>query len=194
MTASPPAPPGGDRRGPGPSSPGGPADAQVQAVVDSTFRQYDANGNGVLDKDEVERLPSELRRADADGNGSITREELAARMNEVGQRGGGGERRGGPGGPGESGRGGPPSVVSATPASARKSYKFLSLQERTPGGLPSWIVDNDADRDGQVTMAEFRGFREWSEELASSFARYDLNDDGIVTAAEYAKAAGGRGR
>ncbi len=66
----------------------------------------------------------------------------------------------------------------------RKSGRFLTPQERFPG-LPKWFLDKDLDGDGQVTMAEFA--TEWTPELLDQFNRYDLNHDGIITAAECLK-------
>jgi len=44
---------------------------------------------------------------------------------------------------------------------------------------------SDANGDGQVSMSEYS--RSWSSSAVSEFRRYDLNDDGIITATEAAK-------
>jgi Ca2+-binding EF-hand superfamily protein len=66
----------------------------------------------------------------------------------------------------------------------KPSSRFLTTYERVTG-LPEWFVKKDADGDGQVTMAEFAS--EWTPELLSEFNRYDLNRDGVITAAECLK-------
>jgi Ca2+-binding EF-hand superfamily protein len=66
-----------------------------------------------------------------------------------------------------------------------KSGRFLTPQERLTG-LPEWFKKKDADGDGQVTMAEFA--RDWTPELLNEFNRYDLNHDGVITAAECLRA------
>ena len=49
-------------------------------------------------------------------------------------------------------------------------------------GLPGWFYELDADQDGQIQMSEFAS--DWSEEKIEEFERYDLNQDGLVTAME----------
>jgi hypothetical protein len=43
-------------------------------------------------------------------------------------------------------------------------------------------MDQDANGDGQVAMAEYASF--WSDGKAREFARYDLDRDGIITPRE----------
>jgi len=74
---------------------------------------------------------------------------------------------------------------SAAGKPIRKPGRFLTAKERLPQGLPEWFMHKDADADGQITMAEFAS--EWSRERATEFDRYDLNHDGIITAAECLK-------
>ena len=54
-----------------------------------------------------------------------------------------------------------------------------------PKGLPDWFLEKDANGDGQITMAEYTD--NWTPEKVAEFARYDLNHDGIITAAECLK-------
>ena len=51
-------------------------------------------------------------------------------------------------------------------------------------GLPDWFLAK-ADADGQITMAEFTDH--WTAEALAKFNKYDLNHDGIITAAECLK-------
>jgi hypothetical protein len=74
---------------------------------------------------------------------------------------------------------------------AKKSYRFLSPQERLPRGLPDWFLRKDADGDGQVAMAEYASSG-WSEALAEEFTKHDLNGDGVITPEECLKAANAR--
>ncbi|MBN2477377.1 MAG: hypothetical protein JXB62_22420 [Pirellulales bacterium] len=148
---------------------------------------------------------------DFDSDGQITREELVRRTAEYGR-----DRRirprpsslGGiedilpllrpstePGAPNVADGPSPSADAADAPAEVgalpdvfrydpRRDRKFAA---RLPKGVPDWFVDRDTDGDGQLTMAEFapKGSR---AELAR-FARYDTDHNGLVTAAEYLRAA-----
>ena len=75
-------------------------------------------------------------------------------------------------------------LADAKPA-PRKPGRFLTARERLPKGLPDWFLEKDVNGDGQITMAEFTD--NWTPEKLAEFARYDLNHDGIITAAECLK-------
>ena len=81
------------------------------------------------------------------------------------------------------------STAASSPADAkpapRKLGRFKTARERLPPGLPDWFLEKDVHGDGQVTMAEFTD--NWTPEKVAEFARYDLNHDGIITAAECLK-------
>ena len=68
---------------------------------------------------------------------------------------------------------------------SRKPARFLLPKERLASGLPEWFLRRDADGDGQVTMAEYAS--DWTPALAAEFNGYDLNRDGVITAAECLK-------
>ena len=78
----------------------------------------------------------------------------------------------------------PSGSAAATPNKSR-SGRFLTPTERLPKGLPDWFLAKDVNGQGQITMAEFA--TEWTPETAAEFDRYDLNHDGIITAAEVLK-------
>lgn len=68
---------------------------------------------------------------------------------------------------------------------AKRPLRFLTPHERLPQGLPEWFKSKDSNADGQVTLAEFSATL--TEEAAKEFTEYDLNNDGVVTAAEVLK-------
>ena len=64
-------------------------------------------------------------------------------------------------------------------AAVNPSYRFSTPHDRLPEGIPSWFVEADADRDGQITMGEYA--TRWTDDLVKEFMEVDLNGDGIVT-------------
>ncbi len=67
-------------------------------------------------------------------------------------------------------------------------HEYLSQVQAESGdesqGIPGWFYELDADRDGQVAMAEFT--EEWTESKSQEFAMLDLNADGLLTSTEVA--------
>ncbi|RIK79165.1 MAG: hypothetical protein DCC68_13700 [Planctomycetota bacterium] len=83
--------------------------------------------------------------------------------------------------------------LPATKTNGASVRRFTVPESALPGGLPDWFLSNDADGDGQLTMAEFGpGF---TSDRRRDFARYD-DGDGVLTAEEYLRGAGtdGNGR
>jgi Ca2+-binding EF-hand superfamily protein len=76
-----------------------------------------------------------------------------------------------------------------------KSYRLLTRKETVSSikGLPDFFARSDADGDGQVLMNEFSS--SWNEETLTEFLKWDLNNDGVITAKEClaAVAKGARG-
>jgi hypothetical protein len=64
----------------------------------------------------------------------------------------------------------------------QKYYRFKTPHERLPKGIPDWFIEKDANRDGQIMMAEFA--TRWNNALVAEFLQFDRNGDGIVTPKE----------
>jgi hypothetical protein len=166
----------------------------------------DKNGNGMLEGEELENLRGPEARSDANNDKVITVEEIVA---GIANRNGPRSSQGSNGRPtstdqksttsggsaaGKSSRvylgtvavGGTTSDKDKTEASKRRTYRFTPAAERLPTtGLPTWFKSRDRNKDGQVAMSEYSPT--WSERLVNEFGRYDLNDDGVVTAKEAVK-------
>jgi hypothetical protein len=84
---------------------------------------------------------------------------------------------------------GAPSTAEAKPA-VPKLTPFRTPIERRPKGLPQWFIDMDKNGDGQITMAQYA--TTWTPAVLAEFNKYDLNHDGIITAAEVLKVTGGK--
>ena len=165
------------------------------------FGRYDQNQSGVLEKDEWGSIRGGgAEEADKNKDQKITKEELSAWMsNRMSQGGGrGGRGRGSSEGRGDGGssnrrassrsRGSRSESSrdrrSSSASSAPGSYRGRDADERLSSfeDLPEWFGELDANRDGQVMMAEY--YASWSAKKASDFRQFDLNDDGIVTPKE----------
>jgi Ca2+-binding EF-hand superfamily protein len=156
------------------------ADSRVRRYAEGLLRQYDENKNGTLEKDEWSRMRGDWQKADTNGDGIITVDELMAQLTSYSQR------RPGDGGSGAAtSPNAAPSTADRSPRgnfTSQKPRRFLRATERLPAGLPDWFTRDDADGDGQVTMAEFSST--WTDSKAAEFAAYDLNGDGTITPQE----------
>jgi len=186
---------------------GGQNDAErFRRFGESLIRQYDKSGNGMLEREEWKDMRPEHQAADTNPkDGVITVEELSAglqsfsagggfsRRGSFGSFGGFGDRGGGDrGGFGDRGFGdrgdesrdgdGGSSRNSSSEPVAKKSYRTTPPTELLPKGVPDFFLRNDADADGQISMAEYA--TSWNDQIAAEFQRLDLNGDGILTAAE----------
>src|SRR5262249_44563864 len=131
--------------------------------ADKVFRVLDRNGDGELDRDELTAgLKDEKAKADADGNGRISKDEyrgyfrqrVTVRADAVLAKSGDGR--------------GPDGKPTGKPGA--------------PGtGLPDWFTTLDTDKDGQVSLFEWRK----AGRPTALFQEMDLNGDGLLTRDEY---------
>ena len=175
-----------------------PMPPKVLRFARRVVEQHDESGSGVLDPEEWQAITPNLAAADLDGDGVITSDELAQYMAAYGARrtirlitpppeedgspGATGVERwlsGAPNGqPGRNGR-------TRTPSGEPQRPEPRFVPRRHPD-VPDWFYERDLDGDGQLTLAEYAvsGTRAEMEE----FARYDLNNDGVLTPEEFLRA------
>jgi Ca2+-binding EF-hand superfamily protein len=152
-----------------PGAPFGDA-SRFRSYAEGFIRQYDENKNGMLEREESEKMRPEHRSADANKDGVIAVDELAAHLAKY--------SGGGAGSASFSSRG-----LSGDKAQlAKRSYRVSSPVERLPKGMPDWFLRNDLDADGQISMAEYA--TSWNDQIASEFTKLDANGDGIITPSE----------
>ena len=171
----------------------------------SSFQRLDKNGDGLLNSDEMpQELRDELSTWDKNKDSFIDLEEykeyfkarMAARQAERGQNQPGGPGAGGTDpGQGDGQWGQTPIVPVEEEAKRPVVYRAGNL----PKDIPSWFAEADADRDGQVSLFEWRN-NGWSDR---EFFALDLNGDGFITVEEAMRSqtklrgndmAGGMGR
>lgn len=162
---------------PGASDPS--TEQKIRSLAEAIVRKYDKNGDGRLDKDEwpAQGKWGTFTDANRSGGSSIGQPELISYLTDLSRRS-------------QLSLDLPDSAAtSGTSDPARpKSGRFLTAKERLPKDFPpslSWFLEL-ADEDGQVTMATYAANRS-PEEAVARFAQYDLNHDGIITAAECLK-------
>ncbi len=159
--------------------------AKLDDYAKSLMKRYDKDNNGVLSAEEYSQMSSMHRGADADGDNVITHEELAAKLANFGS-GGGAAQSSPPSAerPRDERAASPSSTASSSGKSygSTRGYRPRSASERLPKGLPDWFVRNDADGDGQISMAEFAV--SWTDDKLEEFTEHDRNGDGLITPRE----------
>lgn len=179
----------------------------------SLVKQFDKNGDMMLQKEEQKDLKGRAAESDNDHDGVITIDELMAHLSSNAPA---------PASPSTSTSGSTPGTNSSSSSSSsssksgdapsktdaemakrifvgtaggkaastkegdkRKSYRFSTAGDHLPSNLPSWFKSKDKNSNGQVEMNEYSS--SWSKSSAEEFRRYDKNDDGVITPREAAE-------
>jgi hypothetical protein len=138
------------------------------------FQQLDRDGSGWLEAAEwPDRLRAKARDYDSDRDGRISFEEYRAYFEGRVLR------------LWETGTEDPvPPAIPAPGTSANNPAVVLPGPIRygkLPDGLPKWFVDLDTDRDGQISLYEWRS----GGYSLADFQAMDLNGDGLLPPEEY---------
>ncbi|MBL8799068.1 MAG: hypothetical protein JNM56_34600 [Planctomycetia bacterium] len=142
--------------------------------ADGMFRRADANGDGLLNYDEMsESLRTELDKWDVNKDGFIDAGEYKAYFKAVV------EQRLSERGGSSSGMGGG-SAPDDKPLEEDEPKPVVYRAGKLPKELPSWFKTADGDADGQITMYEWRT----SGKALDEFQKMDRNGDGFLTIAE----------
>ncbi len=149
----------------------------LPSEIDKTFRQLDRDRSGFLEPPEwPDRLRVVAARVDRDGDGRITPDEYRAYFE-------GRVAAAIEAGPGPPAPGPPAPRPLLTPPQPRTTDRFPAAVRHghLPDGLPSWFVDLDADKDGQIALSEWRK----DGRPIPEFLEMDLNGDGLLPPDEY---------
>jgi Ca2+-binding EF-hand superfamily protein len=176
--------PGADR-GPGGRGNGGGNDGnnadRITTWAENMFRRYDANGDGLLNSDEMpEDLKSERDKWDTNKDGFIDLTEFKAYFQARVQqfqadRNAAGNQNW------WSSVGGVPGVVPPEAAPEEEDKKPTVYRAgKLPKNLPPWFEQLDTDKDGQIGLYEWKSSGRPIEE----FLKMDRNNDGFLTAEE----------
>ena len=179
--------------------------AKVRRYAERLLRQYDRNGDGVLQPEEWSKMLGKPGTIDVNGDRSITLDELTRHIMAYGEQRrinlanlgvgsnadasatpvGDVEPDGAPpGGPAEGKGALSAGALDAERESAGKPREstFYVRPSRLPPGLPEWFVRRDLNGDGQLSLSEFAPNPTQAD--LEEFARYDKNGDGFITARE----------
>ncbi len=136
--------------------------------ADKAFRALDRNGDGELEAaEQTTGLKDEKGRFDADSNGRISKEEyrdyfrkkVAVKVEVLAAAKSGGD-----------------------PLVRPSDSKTLAKPGAKPGPVvPDWFTTLDADKDGQISLFEWRD----GNKPADLFKEMDLDGDGLLTKDEY---------
>lgn len=167
--------PGGGMGGFGPGGGGNFGGGDPAEQAQRRIREQDKDGDGRVSLEEADgRLRDRFRDIDANGDGYIDAQEYAG---YYAARSGGAPGGWGQGGWGPNGQFERQKVEEERPVAMRYG--------KLPGGLPNWYDEFDTDKDGQVSLYEWR----MGKKTINDFNTIDLNGDGLITADEYLRFA-----
>ena len=132
----------------------------------------DTNGNGMIDQEEIDRMPSFVRDM-MKSRGIELKPGMSADDMRNSFRAGGGENNGWPGGPNNGGNG------NSNPENVKPPLKPYKMKEKPPiiQALPPAYSEVDADFDGQLGLDEWMLARRVALE---QFDALDTDHDGFL--------------
>jgi Ca2+-binding EF-hand superfamily protein len=134
------------------------------------FDEFDKNKDGGIDLEEYTAYMAERRNAwqrEREGKREEPKKETTSSSSTGGSTDNSGYRTA-------------PLVSTAPPPGIDERPLVFRYGKLPTRDLPSWFVDLDKDKDGQVGLYEWRA----GGKLTSEFRKYDINGDGFITAEE----------
>lgn len=134
--------------------------------VDRSFKKYDVNSDGRLDKEEIAASSLLKKAKDSNRDGFISKQEAIALVS-----------------------GGKITAPTVTPANTKPTPKKRPVRRTSAGastksaGGRTPLSDKDADADGQIQMHEYTDT--WTVEKLKEFREKDTNGDGLLSPEEY---------
>ena len=138
--------------------------------VDRSFKKYDSNSDGKLDKKELSASSLLKKAKDSNGDGFISRQEAIALVS-------GGKIKAPTASPGSK------KDTPSKTSDRRMSPVASSPSARSSGSRSTPLSDKDADADGQIQMHEYSDT--WTAEKLKEFRDMDKNGDGLLSPTEW---------
>ena len=138
--------------------------------VDRSFKKYDANSDGRLDKKELAASSLLKKAKDSDKDGFISKQEAIALVS-------GGKIKAPTASPGSK------KTTPSRPSDRRVPPVATSPSARSSGSRSTPLSDKDADADGQIQMHEYSDT--WTAEKLKEFRDMDKNGDGLLSPTEW---------
>lgn len=143
-----------------------------ESYVNGLFKNYDKDKDGLLDKDEIEKMRRKPdMKADENGDKKISKSEL---IDSYLEKAGHGKSK-------------KPKSDSGSSKSSKSSRDYSRNRGSSPGaGSPNArqpLTDKDKNKNGQIEMSEFES--NWTVEKIEAFYKKDKNKDGVITRAEW---------
>jgi Ca2+-binding EF-hand superfamily protein len=151
--------------------------------ADERLRRYDKNNDGSLDENEIKeaRWSDSLSQWDRNRDGKLVRAELAARYARKREQRSDQEAK--KGGNNENQKGQSQQANSDAKTPSRPFEKIASYRVgEADRSVPEWFVNDDSNKDKQVSMNEFG--RKWDSSTLEDFYKFDSNQDGFITLKE----------
>jgi Ca2+-binding EF-hand superfamily protein len=176
---------GGGKGGPG-GGPGGRG-----GDPEAMFKRFDTNGDGFLNEDEINqtrRFKEEWKKWDANKDGKISLDEWKAyweaRVQNRDDRKDGDKKDEKKDGDKKDEK--KESITRIELDEVENVRPVVYYGTNLPKELPTWFTELDTNKDGQVSLMEWiKGNKPLSE-----FAKYDRNDDGLITPEEVLRELG----
>lgn len=155
------------------------------AYIDGVFAKYDLDKDQKLSPDELKEMRRPFK-GDTDRDGFISKEEATEFIKVKGgkqqakEKGKSSNAQSNAGRESRSGR----DRLSRGSQSSRMASKGGAVRSATVEARGA-LSDLDADSDGQIQMSEFSST--WDKATLQSFREMDVDQDGILSAAEWAK-------
>lgn len=158
-------------------------DSAFANYIDGVFKKYDTNGDGRLAQDELKKMRRPLK-GDANSDGFLSKKEATDYIKGGKNTSSKGLKATATNAGDDSDEGNPANVASRKYTPPKSSGARSGARSKSGTSSRGSLGSLDANEDGQIQMSEFSS--SWNEETLQKFRKTDTDDDGIISAEEWA--------